>query len=78
MPGINVRGLMCMAPLTQDTALVHRVFSRARRAFDELSGVDGRIGILSMGMSGDAEIALEEGSTMVRIGTALFGRREQH
>jgi len=76
MPGICVKGLMCMAPLTDDQALVHQVFAKARRAFDELAGVDKNITTLSMGMSGDAEIALNEGATMVRIGTALFGRRQ--
>jgi pyridoxal phosphate enzyme (YggS family) len=73
---VRVRGLMCMAPNTADTRVTHETFAAARRLFDALASIDKQIGILSMGMSQDAEIALEEGSTLVRLGTTLFGRRE--
>ena len=75
LPSIRVRGLMCMAPLTEDEKLIHGVFAKARRAFDELRSGDPCLDTLSMGMSGDAHIALQEGSTLVRIGTSLFGKR---
>jgi pyridoxal phosphate enzyme (YggS family) len=75
---LEPRGLMTMAPNTGDEAIV-RASVRALRAVREgarsrfgLSGFD----VLSMGMSGDYEIAVEEGSTLLRIGTALFGERE--
>ncbi len=74
---VRVRGLMAMAPLTEDQAVVRGVFRRLREHFDrikkEYSG-SGRIIIehLSMGMSGDYAIAIEEGATMVRIGSAIF------
>ncbi len=76
-PHIRPRGFMTMAPFVQDTDVV-------RRAFRTLAAVAGRMrtrfpGLcldeLSMGMSGDFEIAVEEGSTLVRIGTAVFGER---
>lgn len=76
LPNLRVRGLMCMAPFSQDEALVRGVFAKARRLFDDLASCDPNISILSMGMSGDAAWALEEGSTLVRIGTALFGKRD--
>ncbi len=76
LEGLRVRGLMCMAPNTQDEALVHKTFAAARACFDALAAQDEQIRVLSMGMSQDAAIALEEGSTLVRLGTSLFGRRE--
>ena len=72
---VRVTGLMCMAPNTSDTGVVRRTFVEARRCFDTLAAQDANISTLSMGMSQDAQIALEEGSTLVRLGTSLFGRR---
>lgn len=76
--GLRVRGLMTMAPLTQEEGVLRSAFRRARECFercrDEVPGFDARH--LSMGMSNDYPIAVEEGATMVRIGTALFGPRE--
>jgi pyridoxal phosphate enzyme (YggS family) len=76
-PGLAAGGLMVMAPLTGDTAVIRRAFrsltvlqARLRTRFPE-----GDWSCLSMGMSGDFEIAIEEGSTLVRIGTAIFGER---
>ena len=76
LAGIRVRGLMCMAPNTLEERIVHETFAAARKCFDALAAQDERISVLSMGMSQDAAIALQEGSTLVRLGTSLFGRRE--
>jgi len=76
-PHIRTRGLMAMAPLTEDKELIRRVFRRLREHFDRIR--KGRpdqkrvvMEHLSMGMSHDYEIAIEEGATMVRIGSAIF------
>ncbi|MGI5885000.1 MAG: YggS family pyridoxal phosphate-dependent enzyme [Candidatus Spyradocola sp.] len=75
LENVRVRGLMCMAPNTPEEDVVHRTFAQARALFDKLAAQDKNVDILSMGMSQDAKIALEEGSTLVRLGTSLFGRR---
>jgi hypothetical protein len=78
LPGLTVQGLMTMAPLTEDEGTLRGTFARARELFDRsgrVSGFEARY--LSMGMSNDFEIAVEEGSTMVRLGTILFGERQQ-
>ncbi|MBV8672589.1 MAG: YggS family pyridoxal phosphate-dependent enzyme [Acidobacteriaceae bacterium] len=78
LPHLNVRGLMTIPPLDDNPESGRNCFRQLRRVRDELAmrypGVD--LSQLSMGMSGDFEIAIEEGSTVVRIGTALFGARE--
>jgi pyridoxal phosphate enzyme (YggS family) len=75
LPGLRVRGLMTIAPLTGDEARVRRAFAELREVFErarrQLPGLD----VLSMGMSNDYEPAVEEGATIVRLGTALFGAR---
>lgn len=77
MQNIKIRGLMGMATNTDNEAIVRREFRSLKLVFDTLksshSGSD--FAILSMGMSSDYRIAIEEGSTMVRIGSALFGER---
>jgi len=76
LSGLQVRGVMAMAPWTEDEGVVRGAFAVARRVFEELARrMDGRFDTLSMGMSGDFEWAVEEGATMVRLGTALFGER---
>jgi pyridoxal phosphate enzyme (YggS family) len=76
-PGLNLRGIMTMAPYTTDEGRIRASFRAAVSARDALAlrfpGVDWSC--LSMGMSGDFEIAIEEGSTLLRIGTAIFGER---
>jgi pyridoxal phosphate enzyme (YggS family) len=75
---IMVRGLMTIGPLTDDETQIRHSFRMTRSLFDDLKGLDlpnCRMEYLSMGMSGDYRIAVEEGSNMVRIGTALFGKR---
>ncbi len=79
LPTLHLRGLMTMAPFTDDEAVLRRTFRRTRELFDacarEVAGFEARH--LSMGMSNDFEIAVEEGSTMLRLGTVLFGERTQ-
>lgn len=72
------RGLMTMGPLTEDESAIRGAFGKARRLFGEIrqSYPFPDFSVLSMGMSKDFEIAVEEGSTLVRIGTALFGERK--
>ena len=77
MPGLKPVGLMTMAPFTADKEVIRASFCSCRLASQELCrrfGIESWSG-LSMGMSGDFEIALEEGSTLIRIGTAIFGER---
>ena len=76
-PLVNLNGLMTMAPFTQDEKLIHESFKKLRLLKEELKAKFPELPLaeLSMGMSGDYRIAIEEGSTMVRIGTAIFGER---
>lgn len=77
MTHIRVRGLMTIATNTDDEAIIRRDFQHIRDLFEELkSHFDSNFDTLSIGMSDDYPIALEYGSTMVRIGTAIFGARE--
>ena len=76
LPGLRVRGLMTMAPFTRDEAVLRTTFRRVRRLLAAADGVPGfEAQELSMGMSNDYELAVEEGSTIVRLGTALLGER---
>jgi pyridoxal phosphate enzyme (YggS family) len=68
---IEIRGLMGMASLTDDKDQIRAEFRELHQLFNEI----GSLKELSMGMSSDYKIAMEEGSTMVRIGTAIFGKR---
>lgn len=72
---LDVRGLMTMSALTQDTAEQRRAFRRLRELRDAAERRGQRLPELSMGMSGDFPVAVEEGATMVRLGTVLFGER---
>lgn len=73
---LRVEGLMTIAPLADDKAVARRCFASLRECRDRLSAEFGQpLKELSMGMSGDMEEAILEGSTMVRVGTALFGER---
>lgn len=77
LPRLRVRGLMTMAPLDASEPELHEVFARTRRCLEAcreaIRGFEGSE--LSMGMSGDFEIAVEEGATQVRLGTVLLGER---
>jgi len=74
---IRVRGLMTIGPFTDDKKRIRECFASTRRHFEALKKAisSDDITILSMGMSSDYELAIEEGSNMVRIGTAIFGQR---
>ena len=69
---VRVRGLMTMAPYVSDPEMVRPCFCRLRELRDQLASEGYDLPHLSMGMTNDFEVAVEEGSTMVRIGTALF------
>lgn len=76
LPRLRVDGLMTMAPFVDDAEVLSSAFRRLRETLEEVRRHDPRVGPeLSMGMTNDFEIAIREGSTMVRIGTALFGER---
>ncbi|WP_339659779.1 YggS family pyridoxal phosphate-dependent enzyme [Croceibacter atlanticus] len=74
-PNVNVVGFMGMATFTNDEKQVQREFKSLKSHFDRLSKDHNSLNILSMGMSGDYKLAITEGSTMVRIGSAIFGER---
>jgi PLP dependent protein len=78
MPHLRVLGLMTMPPWFDDPERVRPFFRDLRELRDRLRGLqlaDGDLSELSMGMTGDFEAAVSEGATLVRIGTAIFGRR---
>jgi pyridoxal phosphate enzyme (YggS family) len=78
-PHLRLRGLMTVGPLTGDREAVRAAFRRLARLLERLRSryPDAALEVLSMGMSGDYEMAVEEGSTLLRLGTALFGPRGQ-
>jgi pyridoxal phosphate enzyme (YggS family) len=72
---LEIRGLMTMSALTDDVAEQRRAFRRLRELRDDGERRGHRLPELSMGMSGDYPVAVEEGATMIRLGTVLFGER---
>lgn len=72
---VLVRGLMTMPPAYYQEAQLREVFSKLRRIYENYQANDLSFDILSMGMSNDYKIAIEEGSTLVRIGSKIFGAR---
>jgi pyridoxal phosphate enzyme (YggS family) len=78
LPHINIQGLMTIPPFTHDPGGARPYFRRLRQLRDQIAArrlPAIEMGLLSMGMSNDFDVAIEEGSTCVRIGTALFGER---
>jgi pyridoxal phosphate enzyme (YggS family) len=75
LPGLRLRGLMTIPEPTTDAALRRQHFARLRERRDHLAALGFALDTLSMGMSDDFETAVEEGATLVRVGTAIFGRR---
>ncbi len=76
MINVHARGLMTMAPYSDNPEDARAHFARCRELFEELRAEglgEGRFDLLSMGMSGDYEVAIEEGSNVVRVGSAIFG-----
>jgi hypothetical protein len=78
---VEIRGIMAMASFSEDPAQVRAELRRAASVFREVGAAffkdNSQFSVLSMGMSGDYRIAIEEGSTMVRIGSMLFGERQR-
>ena len=80
LPGLHVRGLMTLPPWAEDPEAVRPHFRRLRQLAEELAvlGLPNlEMRELSMGMSHDFEVAIEEGATLVRVGTAIFGERQR-
>src|SRR5713226_1035815 len=76
LPRLQLAGLMCIPPFLEKAGQVRPYFTRLKDLRDELTGKLGiALAVLSMGMSHDFEVAIEEGATEVRLGTALFGAR---
>jgi PLP dependent protein len=75
LPRLKLRGLMCLPPEEDDPARQRHWFAKVREALEQLNTAGLGLDTLSMGMSGDLEAAIEEGATLIRVGTALFGPR---
>lgn len=75
LPRLQLRGLMCIPDPQPDFLAMTAVFLRAKALYDQLRAQGLALDTLSMGMSGDLEAAIQAGSTMVRVGTAIFGGR---
>ena len=76
LPRVQVEGFMTMAPLAQDPESARPYFAALRELRDRMAQQSGiPLGTLSMGMSGDYQVAVEEGATLVRVGSAIFGSR---
>jgi len=76
LPNVDLVGLMTMAPFTDDNNIIRKSFSDLRKLKDEINQNGFDLRELSMGMTNDYEIAIEEGATMLRIGSAIFGQRD--
>jgi pyridoxal phosphate enzyme (YggS family) len=75
LPRLRLRGLMCIPEPAADFVAACALFARARALFDQLNSAQMGLDTLSMGMSADLEAAIASGSTMVRVGSAIFGAR---
>lgn len=76
LPGLNLCGLMTIGPLSEDVGQIKKAFEKTYDMYEAMKQNLGRqVKVLSMGMSGDFELAIECGSNMVRVGTGIFGHR---
>jgi len=75
LKNVNVKGLMGMATFTDNEKQIHKEFSYLNSIYLKLKNRMPDVNVLSMGMSGDYKIAIQKGSTMVRIGSSIFGIR---
>ena len=78
-PNIRIRGLMCIAPFAENPEDVRVYFAQVKKLYDEYSSIAHKnldFKYLSMGMSHDYEVAILEGSNLIRVGTAIFGERD--
>lgn len=76
LENIELKGFMTMAPLTEDANIIRKSFRDLRNLKDQINNKGYNLTELSMGMTSDFEIAIEEGATMIRIGSAIFGDRD--
>lgn len=76
LSNVNLLGLMTMAPFTDDEQIIRKSFSELRKLKDKINQQGFNLTELSMGMTSDFEIAIDEGATMLRIGSAIFGQRD--
>ncbi len=78
LPYVNVRGVMCIAPNVDNPELNRQYFVKLNKIFVDIMNImvdNSRVDVMSMGMTGDYQVAIEEGATMVRVGTGIFGAR---
>lgn len=78
-PNVNIRGLMCIAPYADDPKDIAIYFAEVKKLYDKYAQIDNErvdFKYLSMGMSHDFQVAIEEGSNLIRVGTAIFGERD--
>jgi PLP dependent protein len=75
LPNLKLRGIMCIPKKTDDRQLLTEQFNSMNHLFGQLKSLYSSVDCLSMGMSGDLELAITQGSTMVRVGTDIFGKR---
>ena len=78
LPYVNVRGLMCVAPYVENAESNRQYFVKLRKIYVDITNKlmhNSRVDVMSMGMTGDYQVAIEEGATMVRVGTGIFGAR---
>jgi pyridoxal phosphate enzyme (YggS family) len=77
-PHVRLRGLMCIGPMTENSHKIHEIFAQLKKMYDKIkityNGGDNHIDTLSMGMTNDYPIAVEEGATMIRVGRKIFQR----
>ncbi len=77
LPHLQIQGLMAIAPIAENPEEVRRYFARMRELFEKMpTGENMERKFLSMGMSGDYQVAIEEGANMVRVGSRIFGARD--
>ncbi len=72
---LNIIGLMGMASFTDDNELIDKEFKKIKTIYDDMVLIDSEFKVLSIGMSDDYDIALENGSNMIRVGSKIFGKR---
>ncbi len=75
LPHICVKGLMAMLPESDNESLLRELAAKMRILYDRLNAQGANFEYLSMGMSGDWKLCIDEGSNMIRLGTAIFGKR---
>jgi len=75
LKNIKITGLMGMASFSSDESVVSNEFKRLKLFYDKMNSLGAGFSILSMGMSGDYELAIANGSNMIRVGSAIFGAR---